>query len=101
MTPSKEGIKYVELIDHLNAVPPQDGWFSEHYVGLPNGGSSIQRDGLKNPRQLHNTRKLDGIREKIDRLNLCENVMAEMKWTTDWLRDAEKPTRAGLWWVEK
>ena len=68
----KEPKAYASLIDHLNAVPPQDGWFSEHYGGLPNDGSSIQRDGLKKPWQLHNTRKLDGIREEIDRLHLDE-----------------------------
>ena len=68
----KEPKEYVSLIDHLNAVPPQDGWFSEHYGGLPNDGSSIQRDGLKKPWQLHNTRKLDAIREEIDRLHLGE-----------------------------
>ncbi|MCL2346706.1 MAG: DNA adenine methylase [Planctomycetaceae bacterium] len=68
----KEPKEYIPLIDHLNAVPPQDGWFSEHYGGLPNDGSSIQHDGLKKPWQLHNTRKLDGIREEIDRLNLNE-----------------------------
>jgi len=68
----KESKEYQALIDHLNAVPPQDGWFSEHYGGLPNGGSSIQPDGLKKPWQLHNTRKLDGIREEIDCLRLSE-----------------------------
>jgi enterochelin esterase-like enzyme len=50
------------LIDHLNAVPPRDGWFTENYAGLPNGGSAVQADGLKKPWQIHNTRKLDGIR---------------------------------------
>ena len=68
----KEPKEYKPLIDHLNAVPPQDGWFSEHYGGLPNGGCSIQHDGLKKPWQLHNTRKLDGIREEIDGLCLNE-----------------------------
>jgi len=68
----KEPKEYKPLIDHLNAVPPQDGWFSEHYGGLPNGGSSIQSDGLKKPWQLHNTKKLDGIREEIDKLGLSE-----------------------------
>ena len=68
----EEPKKYESRIDHLNAVPPQDGWFSEHYGGLPNDGSSIQHDGLKKPWQLHNTRKLDGIREEIDKLELSE-----------------------------
>lgn len=61
---------YRSLIDHLNAVPPLEGWFTEHYGGDPNGGCSVQRDGLKKPWQSHNTRKLDGIRQEIDNLSL-------------------------------
>ena len=61
---------YQELIDHLNAVPPVDGWFTEFYGGQPNGGCAIQPDGLKRPWQRHNTRKLDGIRQEIEALNL-------------------------------
>lgn len=64
--------RYSALIEHLNALSPQDGWFSENYGGVPNGGSSVQRDGLKRPWQLHNTRKLDAIREEIDNLRLPE-----------------------------
>jgi len=66
----KKRAEYQELIDHLNAVRPIDGWFTEHYGGQPNGGCSIQADGLKKPWQIHNTRKLDAIREEIDRLSL-------------------------------
>jgi len=62
--------EYRELIEHLNAVRPIDGWFTEHYGGTPNGGCAIQTDGLKKPWQVHNTRKLDAIREEIDRLSL-------------------------------
>lgn len=62
--------KYTTLIRCLNEVPPKDGWFTEHYGGEQNGGSAIQSDGLKKPWQIHNTRKLDGIREEIDRLSL-------------------------------
>ncbi|HUY34435.1 MAG TPA: DNA adenine methylase [Pirellulales bacterium] len=63
---------YSDLIKHLNAVPPKDGWFTEHYGGLSNGGCSIQADGLKRPWQAHNTRRLDGIREEIENLKLAE-----------------------------
>lgn len=66
----KEPNEYGELIAHLNAVPPVDGWFTEHYGGHPNGGSAVQQDGLKKPWQIHNTRKLDGIRHEIDNLRL-------------------------------
>ena len=62
--------QYTDLIAHLNSVKPTDGWFTQHYGGLPNGGSAVQKDGLKRPWQMHNTRKLDGIRQEIDNLQL-------------------------------
>lgn len=61
---------YQPLIEHLNSLPPVDGWFTEHYGGQPNGGSAIQQDGRKKPWQVHNTRKLDAIRQEISALNL-------------------------------
>ena len=61
---------YQPLIDHLNAVPPIDGWFTEHYGGHTNDGCAIQEDGLKKPWQFHNTRKLDAIRQEIETLKL-------------------------------
>lgn len=61
---------YQPLIDHLNALPGRDGWFTEHYGGEPNGGCSVSDDGFKKPWQTHNTRRLDAIREEIDRLSL-------------------------------
>ena len=61
---------YQPLIDHLNAVPPVDGWFTEHYGGRTNNGCAIQTDGLKKPWQRHNTRKLDAVRQEIQILNL-------------------------------
>ncbi|OQY17585.1 MAG: DNA methyltransferase [Anaerolineaceae bacterium 4572_32.2] len=63
---------YKDLIDYLNSLPGRDGWFTENYGGLPNGGISKQPDGLKKPWQIHNTRKLDAIREEIDRAELDE-----------------------------
>ena len=63
-------VAYQPLIDHLNSVQETDGWFTEHYGGHPNGGCAIQANGLKKPWQVHNTRKLDGIRLEIDKLNL-------------------------------
>ena len=61
---------YAPIIEHLNSLQGIDGWFTEHYGGDPNEGSSIGADGLKKPWQRHNTRKLDAIREEIHRLNL-------------------------------
>lgn len=61
---------YRDLIAHLNSIAPIDGWFTEHYGGEANGGVSSTPKGLKKPWQTHNTRKLDAIREEIDRLDL-------------------------------
>ena len=63
---------YQPFLDHLNALPGQDGWFTEHYGGEPNGGCSVSEDGLKKPWQRHNTRRLDAIREEIERLSLSD-----------------------------
>ena len=60
------------LLDHLNALPGIDGWFTEHYGGEPNEGRSRGKDFLKKPWQKHNTRKLDAIREEIDRLPISD-----------------------------
>lgn len=61
---------YRDLIAHLNDLPPIDGWFTEHYGGDNQNNLSITGDGLKKPWQRHNTRKLDAIREEIERLFL-------------------------------
>lgn len=66
---------YAQLIEHLNAVPPKDGWFTQHYGAAPNGNDAANA-GLKKPWQAHNTRKLDGIRDEIDALSLSETEKA-------------------------
>ncbi len=63
---------YKPLIDHLNALPGKDGWFTEHYGGDRSSGCSVGHDNLKKPWQKHNTRRLDAIREEIERLALPE-----------------------------
>ncbi len=63
---------YKDLIEHLNSLPGKDGWFTENYGGRPNGGLAKQHDNLKKPWQIHNTRRLDAIREEIDNLSLDE-----------------------------
>lgn len=64
---------YDELIRYLNSLKPVDGWFTENYGGEvcsnPNG-NAIQSDGSKKPWQKKNTRKLDAIRNEIERLEL-------------------------------
>lgn len=64
---SKPPAKYESLISHLNDCKPVDGWFSAHYGGEVNGN---EESAIKKPWQAHNTRKLDGIREEIERLAL-------------------------------
>lgn len=59
---------YQKQITHLNSLPPVDGWFTENYGGVANEGNGIQSDGLKKPWQVHVTRKLDAIRDEIDRI---------------------------------
>jgi len=63
---TKPASYYQPIIDQLNKLPGRRGWFSEHYGGEPNGGSAIHKDGKKKMWQLHNTMKLDAIREEID-----------------------------------
>ena len=53
---------YQERIDHLNALPGCDGWFTEHYGG--------DETDTKRPFQRKNTRRLDAIRQEIDRMEL-------------------------------
>lgn len=67
---------YQELINHLNSLKPIDGWFTEHYGGDGENKISNDGDGLKKPWQKKNTRKLDAIRDEIDRLQLDEITKA-------------------------
>ena len=56
---------YDPLIRHLNTLPPRDGWFTQHY-----GGDVERLASPKMPWQKHVTRRLDAIREEIDRMSL-------------------------------
>lgn len=58
---------YQNLINELNACSEKDGWFTHHYGGLAGAPAA---NGEKKPWQVHNTRKLDGIRDKIDEMSL-------------------------------
>lgn len=53
---------YQQMLDYLNSLTGYDGWFSEHYGGTENTS--------KKPFQLKNTRKLDAIRDEIEKLGL-------------------------------
>ena len=53
---------YKEILDHLNNLKGYNGWFTEHYGG--------EEAVVKRPFQTKNTRKLDAVRDEIDKLNL-------------------------------
>ena len=53
---------YAKIINELNKLDGMNGWFTQNYGGDEND--------VKKPFQIHNTRKLDAIREYIDHLNL-------------------------------
>ncbi|HBJ33607.1 MAG TPA: DNA methyltransferase [Planctomycetaceae bacterium] len=59
---------YQRWIKHLNQLPGKDGWFTQNYGGHAKTESAIQEDGTKKPWQIHNTRKLDAIRDEIENL---------------------------------
>ena len=67
---------YRKIIEHLNDLPPKSGWFTENYGGLADEKNSAFKDGLKKPFQIHNTRKLDAIRDEIDLLRLNKTETA-------------------------
>ena len=59
---SKKDSFYQEMIDHLNSLKGYHGWYTEHY------GSDLLE--VKRPFQSKNTRKLDAIRDEIEKMNL-------------------------------
>lgn len=63
---------YQEIINHLNSIKGKKGWFTEHYSGDANGGDAIGKDGKKKIWQVHNTMKLDAIRDEIDKISKDE-----------------------------
>jgi adenine-specific DNA-methyltransferase len=67
---TKKRETYQPLIDHLNGLAPVDGWFTENYGGDSTHKESCNGDGLKKPWQKKNTRRLDAIRDEIERLQL-------------------------------
>jgi adenine-specific DNA-methyltransferase len=72
----KPAKSYEPLIEYLDSLEGLDGWFTEHYGGNGSCKESDRGDGFKKPWQRKNTRRLDAIREEIDRLNLDEITKA-------------------------
>lgn len=54
---------YQDIISHLNSLKGYGGWYTKHYGGELTGDD-------KRPFQVKNTRKLDAIRDEIEKLNL-------------------------------
>lgn len=57
---------YQPMMDYLNALTGQDGWFTANYGGSAHSKLSDEVDGKKKLWQYQNTRKLDVIRPEID-----------------------------------
>ena len=55
---------YQEILDYLNSLKGYSGWFTENY-----GGRKSENKKLF---QIHNTKKLDAIRDEIDKLELSK-----------------------------
>ncbi len=53
---------YQKILDHLNNLTGYDGWYTKHY------GAELTEK--KCPFQAKNTRKLDAIRDEIEKMNL-------------------------------
>lgn len=54
---------YQEILDYLNSLKGYDGWYTEQY------GAELAK--TKRPFQAKSTRKLDAIRDEIEKLNLA------------------------------
>lgn len=62
---------YIPIIDYLNNIKGVEGWFTENYGGYSTESNRcLAVDNLKKPFQIHNTMKLDAIRDEIDCMNL-------------------------------
>ncbi|MDR3049763.1 MAG: DNA adenine methylase [Elusimicrobiota bacterium] len=53
---------YQEILNHLNNLKGYEGWFTQNYGGT-------QKEACK-PFQIKNTKKLDAIRDEIDKINI-------------------------------
>lgn len=60
---NKDKQYYQKILDELNSLKGYNGWFTAHYGG-------DKKMTVKMPFQKKNTRKLDAIRDRIEKLNL-------------------------------
>jgi len=75
-----------KLIESVNA----------KYVAL-----SYSSGGKATANELNTILKRHGKVIKTIEMNYKKNVMAEMKWTNEWLREAEKPNREFIFLIAK
>jgi adenine-specific DNA-methyltransferase len=100
-----------DKIQYLNSLKPIDGWFTETYGGEWNDGTSVQSDGLKRPFYIDVTRKLDAIRDEIDKMypndcvdksilltsllialdSRCNDLGHQVAYLKDWASRTQKP----------
>ena len=59
---------YIEKIKHLNSLEWYKWYYTTVYWWIDYDWSSVQPDGKKRLRQVHNTMKLDAIRDEIDKI---------------------------------
>ena len=59
----KDNAFYQDILDHLNNLKGYDGWYTKNY--------GAELTGRKMPFQAKNTRKLDAIRDEIEKLALA------------------------------
>ena len=59
----KDDSFYQKILNHLNSLEGYSGWYTEKY--------GVELAGRKNPFQEKNTKKLDAIRDELEKLNLA------------------------------
>lgn len=62
---------------------------------------SYSSGGRATAEELNNAIAVSGRVLVIEEIDYKRNVMAGMKWTNDWIRDAEEPHREFLFLIEK
>lgn len=62
---------------------------------------SYSSGGRATADDLHEVLQQNGSLVEVVELDHQRNVMAEMKWTNDWIRDADGPNREFLFLLEK
>ena len=62
---------------------------------------SYSSGGRATAEELHEVLQHNGRLVEVVELDYKKNVMAGMKWTNEWLRDAEQPNREFLFLIEK